>query len=257
MEMNDARKAFKAALQEERTWAAEQWRNDDFRVDSSARFRQIEQAFLERWAKDDTNTEPILRIADDIMAWADFRQREQALLERAAVDHDYDMTVPAQWVPKRVYDLIIWAACQALQSADYGGLDPRRLPESVLRRERRSHLARCAEDLARYFREGLGLYEDEQDWPERIEHCETWAAEFHELNSHIGAPDAIRQSHGKKFTHAENVFLANLTAEMCRWFERPYHEAVAAIASIAFDRDDVTSIDVQNAYRRRPGRLGM
>jgi hypothetical protein len=122
-------------------------------------------------------------------------------------------------------------------------------------------LARCAQTLADHYRK-RGFYpgaEEAAQWHEQ--EAKNFRQSAEETASRIPAERPGRyQSHGRKFTREHIAFMRELAASMRRDSGKPYHEAVAAIANIAYPvirtpdgrRVVVAAEDVHEVCRRLP-----
>jgi hypothetical protein len=109
--------------------------------------------------------------------------------------------------------------------------------------------------LAEHHRKRLKIFgRADQQRRERVQFYEEEARDFHRAATEARewASAANRQGGGARFTREHLSFMRELVASMRRNFRKPYYEATAAIANIAYPRKGVTAEEVRTVYRRPP-----
>ena len=140
------------------------------------------------------------------------------------------------------FNRIINSAVRAHQVGERASISPKDVRAQVGQYQ---HLARCAQSLADYHlkmgHQAASRYYEEQ------------ARYFRSLSDEAldGIRFSPRQSRGRKFTQEHIAFMRSLVTDLRRDFGRPFFEAVAAIANIAYRRKDIMAADVREACRIR------
>jgi hypothetical protein len=146
------------------------------------------------------------------------------------------------------FNRIIDSAVTALLVGDAAdSISPKDLRAQV---KQYQHLARCAQSLADYhLKMGVLSHRDQElsRWyEEQVRYFRSASDEA--LDDIRFSP---RQSRGRKFTQEHIGFMRSLVTDLRRDFGRPFFEAAAAIANIAYRRKDIMAADVREACRIR------
>jgi hypothetical protein len=140
------------------------------------------------------------------------------------------------------FNRIVNSAVRALNVGNDASISPKDVRAQVGQYQ---HLARCAQSLADYHlkmgHQAASRYYEEQ------------ARYFRSLSDVAldGIRFSPRQSRGRKFTQEHIAFMRSLVTDLRRDFGRPFFEAVAAIANVAYRRKDIMAADVREACRIR------
>jgi hypothetical protein len=145
------------------------------------------------------------------------------------------------------FNRIIDSAVIALVMGAAASISPKDLRAQVAQYQ---HLARCAQSLADYHLK-LGVLSDRDQelsrwYEEQARYFRSGLDE--DLDNIRFSP---RQSRGRKFTQEHIAFMRSLVTDLRSNFGRPFFEAVAAIANIAYQRKDIMAADVREACRIR------